>query len=287
MNQKGFTLIELILYIALVSIFMTGAIFFTWDVIYGREKAFQQQKVEQSARAAMARIAYEIRRAKDINSIASASIELENGINDTTINLSSDAIQIGTAGVGPYRLTSNQVEASSLAFTELSSSDENTKNINVGLIVQQSSSVLSGQILAQASMSQSVELNSQFNDARSLLMNASTASLFAGNRRIINTTLQNSGANDITIDKITVSWTGTDGNENIKEITIDGIDVWTDVHGQPSGTELDITNVTLISEAAAIDIDKFDFTRSIEGAVVTIKYTMTDSSTTRVVIDFS
>ncbi|HDQ88535.1 MAG TPA: hypothetical protein ENN92_00055, partial [candidate division WWE3 bacterium] len=39
--NKGFTLIELILYIALVSAFLTGSIKFLWDVIYVREKTVE------------------------------------------------------------------------------------------------------------------------------------------------------------------------------------------------------------------------------------------------------
>src|SRR3989338_5449622 len=100
-NNRGFTLIELILYIALVSIFITGAISFSWDVVYGREKAYQLQIVEQNGRSALARISYEIRRAKDIQSVSASQIVLDNGGSTTTINLSSGAIQITTGGTGP------------------------------------------------------------------------------------------------------------------------------------------------------------------------------------------
>src|SRR3990172_1952153 len=84
---KGFTLIELIVYVALVAIFITGAILFSWDVIYGREKSFNQQIVQQNARAALLRISYEIRRAQDIQSVSPTQLVLENGGSQTTIEL--------------------------------------------------------------------------------------------------------------------------------------------------------------------------------------------------------
>lgn len=279
--NKGFTLIELILYIALVSIFVTGAIFFAWDIIYGREKAFQQQIVEQNARAALARIVYEIRRADDINSVSSSSIELENGANDTTISLSSGTVQITTGGVGPYDLTSNQVIITSLAFTDLTATSEDTKGINVSLTAQQAATGVADQFEAQTTMSESVELNTQFNDSRSLLIDASSYLLSALLGQVY---LQNLGGSNIIIDKITISWTGVSGG-NVKEIKIDNVVVWQGE--EPSGMELDVTNVTVVADADAIDIEKIDFDQDLSGAVMIVKFTMTDGSSTEVVVDDS
>ena len=73
--KRGFTLIEMILYIAIVSIFLTGLVYFTWDLIYGRLKSYIQQEVNQNIRFASARIIYEIRNAKSVNSPTSGSSE--------------------------------------------------------------------------------------------------------------------------------------------------------------------------------------------------------------------
>lgn len=285
MKQQGFTLVELILYIALISIFVTGAIFFSLDIVYGREKAFAQQMVEQNGRSALARIAYEIRRADDINSVSASSIELENGANDTTISLSSGTVQITTGGAGPYDLTSNQVNVSALSFTNLTSTSENTKGINVNITVQQAQSGVAKPFEATTTMSESVELNRQFNDSRALLMDASNASLEGGGKKIEDTTLQNTGSSNITIDKMTVSWTGGTSGSQLKKIEIDGDTVWDT--NTDSGTEVDITNVTITSGADSIDIDKIEFTKSMSGAVITVQFKMTDGSTMEVIIDFS
>lgn len=281
MKKAGFTLIELILYIALIAIFITGAIFFAWDVIYGREKVFQQQVVEQNARAALARIAYEIRRANDINSVSATSIELENGANDTTISLSSETVQITTDGIGPYDLTSNQVVVTSLAFTDYSSTNQDTKGINVSLTVSQAATEVSDQFEAQTTMSESVELNTQFNDARSLLIDASSYLLSSLLEEMF---LQNLSETDVVIDAVTISWTGVSGG-NIKEVKIDNTVVWQGE--EPSGTELDITNVTVTAGADAIEVEKIDFDTNLSGAKLTIKFTMTDGSSSKAEVDDS
>src|SRR3989344_8835546 len=74
--SKGFTLIELILYIAIVGIFISGAILFAWDIIYGRVRSNAQQQVSQNLRLAGKRMIYEIRNASDVNSISASSLSL-------------------------------------------------------------------------------------------------------------------------------------------------------------------------------------------------------------------
>ncbi len=286
MQEQGFTLIELILYIALVAVFITGAVFFAWDVVYGREKAYQQQVVEQSGRAAIARIAYEIRRAKSITSIADEQLVLANGNgSDTTVALSSGVIQITTGGAGPYDLTSNQVQITDLSFTDLTSTDNNTKDVNVRLTACQSSSVLSSQSLAQSTMNQSVELNSQFNEARRLLVDASEAALSSNNKRIEGATIQNTNDTDIVIEQMAVSWTGTDGDESLEEIQIDGGAIeWGGTRASSTDLFSLDNNYTLTTAAGGVDIDYLEFDKSMEDATVTLVFALSDSSTVEVEI---
>jgi type II secretory pathway pseudopilin PulG len=285
MNKKAFTLLELVIYMALVVIFVSGALFFGWNVIYGREKAYQQKLVEQNARLIMARIAYEIRRAEEVNSLTSSSLELENGVNDTTINFSSNAIQITADGNGPYDLNSNAIYVDNLTFTELNSEDENSRNVNVSLNLRQGQTQISPHFQAETTLNQSIELNSQFNQGRGLLMDASLAELSEGNTKLINTTLENSGETDITIDKMTVSWTGGDEESVLEEISIDSSVVWSG--SADSGDLLDITDVVLLAEAAAIPLDWFVFSETMAEAVISVSYTMSDGSTARVEMDFT
>lgn len=281
-NQTGFTLIELILYIALVSIFITGAIFFAWDVIYGREKAFQQQIVEQNSRAILARIAYEIRRASDINSVTSSSIQLENGVNDTTISLSSGTVQTTTGGAGPFSLSSNQVVVTDLSFTNLTSANNNTNNIDISITVRQAQAVVSGQFEAQTTMNQSVELNTAFNSGRALLIDATNLTLAGGDKKIENITLDNTGSSSLTIDKITPTWTG---GAQIEKIKIEGTDYWkhngagTPNGKQDSGTELDIDNYPVATSGGPFTIDEIKFSSAMDAKNLTLLFTLLDGST--------
>jgi len=137
----GFTIVEMILYIAIVSIFMTGLVYFTWDVIYGRVKSFVHQEVNQNTRYAAKRISYEIKNASGVNSVTADSISLattDSARNPTVISVADGRIQIGYGSSGncpttsPCSITSNKVE-STLSFTDLSSG--NSTNIKFSLTV--------------------------------------------------------------------------------------------------------------------------------------------------------
>lgn len=131
-NKAGFTLIEIILYIALVSIFISGAIHFAWDIVYARAKSGVEREVNENLRIASDRISYEIRNASAINSISSSSLCL--GSSDATYNpiliyLSSGQVHLGWGGgsvnctslTNDVLLTSNNVTVSNLTFTSYSS----------------------------------------------------------------------------------------------------------------------------------------------------------------------
>lgn len=284
--NQGFTLIELILYIALVSIFISGAIFFAWDLVYGRQKAFTKQTVNQSARIAMSRIAYEIRRTQAINSLTATSIELENGTNDTTISLNSDIIELTTDGTGPYDLTSDQVSVTDLSFTDLSSTDENSQDILVSLTLTQSSTATSEHFNADTTLTETIELNSQFNQSRRLLIDGPGAVLSSSNKQIEGVTLQNTDTTDLVIDQLTISWSGTGGGENITEVQINGDSVeWSGSQG--SGSTLDLSDYTLTSAAGVVDLDYLEFDSSMSDAAINLIFILSDGSSNKLTLFLS
>lgn len=95
-------------------------------------------------------------------------------------------------------------------------------------------------------------------------------------------TLENIGATDITIDKITVSWTKP--GLRITEIKIGGAKVWSKKGpgspsgNQASGTEIDIEDVVLAAGSGVIDIDYFKFNGNINNATFDIVFTLIDGS---------
>ena len=139
-NNSGMTLVELILYIALLSIFIGGAITFSWDVIYGRIKSNTQRIISQNLRIVSKRMAYEIRNATAISIPNSSTISLtmsDSSRNPTVFDLSGGRIRIGFGLSGPCPtsspcfLTSNELTISNLTFTNLSSGASTNTQVSI------------------------------------------------------------------------------------------------------------------------------------------------------------
>lgn len=274
---KGFTLIELIVYVALFAIFITGAILFSFDVIYGREKSFNQQIVQQNARIALSRITYEVRRAQDIQSLSPTQLILTNGVSQTTISLEGQTIRFSSGGLGPYDLTSNQVAVTNLLFTDLTSPGNDAKSVSITLTLRQAEPAASGQLTAETQISQSVELNSQFNQARRLLLDLTGLNLVGGTS-LEGITIQNSADQDITIDRMYFSWTGTAGGEQVTGIQIGAGPVeWTGTSA--SGSTIDLTDFGLSAGGGVYNIDYITFDSSMEGATLNMNFILSDGST--------
>ena len=134
------TLVELILYIALLSLFIGGAISFAWDIIYGRVKSNTQRALSQNLRIASRRISYEIRNstAFSIPNASTLSLTLADSTrNPTVIDLSGGRVRIGYGSSGPCPvltpcfLTSNELTISNLMFTNLSSGGSTNVQISI------------------------------------------------------------------------------------------------------------------------------------------------------------
>lgn len=130
-NNRGFTFIELLLYISIVTIMLSAIIPFAWNIIGSSTKSSTEQEVFSQARYVSERLKYEIRRASGITSVGATSISLTNFSPDTTtvIDLSANKARINKNGTGPVNLNSNDTNVTSLAFTDYTSADNKTKNI--------------------------------------------------------------------------------------------------------------------------------------------------------------
>src|SRR3989344_5145313 len=137
MKKNGFTLIELILYIAIITIVMGALIPFAWDVIEGGVKSSAEQEVSSQARYVSERIKYEIRNANAINSISATSIDLNTDTNATTvIDYAGGKIRIKYgAGGTPVNLNSNDTNVTNLTFSDYSSADAKTKHIQFAFTI--------------------------------------------------------------------------------------------------------------------------------------------------------
>src|SRR3990167_10720956 len=108
-TDRGFTFIEIILYVSIVSIILVALVPFAWNVIGGSVKSSAEQEVNSQARFISERIKYEVRNADGINSVAAASISLDppGTSNDPTIiDLSGGILAAATLFIPSAFLTS-------------------------------------------------------------------------------------------------------------------------------------------------------------------------------------
>lgn len=132
MRNKGFTFIEIILYVSIVSIILVALVPVAWNVIGGSVKSSAQQEVFSQARLISERIKYEIRNADGVNSVAATSISLDppGTSNDPTIiDLSGGKIRIKLGVAAAVDLNSSDTSITSLTFTNYTSGDNKTKHI--------------------------------------------------------------------------------------------------------------------------------------------------------------
>lgn len=138
-SSKGFTLIELILYISIVTIMVSAIVPFAWNIIGSGTKSSTEQEVNSAARYVSERIKWEIRDATGINSVAATSISLaksNTSLNPTVIDLSGGKIRITQGPFGtPYNLNSDDTTVTSLTFTNYTSLDNKTKHIQLTLTI--------------------------------------------------------------------------------------------------------------------------------------------------------
>ncbi len=127
--RTGFTLIEVILYVALLAIVLTGVVAVAWDMIYAQVRARTQQELAHQLRFAAERIRYEIRNSTTVTLVSATDISLAQTDalrNPTVIRLTSGRLQIGWGSAGscpstnPCYLTSDAVTISDLTFSDLS-----------------------------------------------------------------------------------------------------------------------------------------------------------------------
>lgn len=137
--STGFTLVELILYVALISL-VFGSLTTVGLVTIGEgQKSSVIQEVGATGRYISERIKKEIREAKGINSISSTSISLQSFISasdPTIIDLSSGNIRIKQGAASAVVINPTGTSITALVFTNNSSTDAKTKNVSFVFSVQ-------------------------------------------------------------------------------------------------------------------------------------------------------
>lgn len=132
-HRSGFTLIEALIYIAIVSMVVTGLVLFSISISNTRTKTYVVQEVQANTRTALDIIERRIRGALGID-LASSTLGSDPGVlilrmsdaqkDPTVINLDADDgfLMITEGSNATLPLTSNKVIVTNLVFTDLTAS---------------------------------------------------------------------------------------------------------------------------------------------------------------------
>ncbi|HOX60784.1 MAG TPA: prepilin-type N-terminal cleavage/methylation domain-containing protein [Candidatus Magasanikbacteria bacterium] len=127
MNKKGFTLIELILYISVVGIISLVLIVFLGDLLESRIKNQTIMEVEQQGQLIMQRVLQAGRNAIYISSPATSTsgvgltlVMASSTLNPTIFGSNNGSMTLKEDGLITYNLNNDKVFVSNLSFSNLS-----------------------------------------------------------------------------------------------------------------------------------------------------------------------
>lgn len=127
--KKGFTFIELLLYLAIVGTIFSSLVPFAWNVIEGGARSSVDQEVDSNARFIMEKIKFKIRNARNLT-VAPASLTItEQDLSATTIDLFSGNIRLNAVN-----LNSADATVADLVFTDFSNASSRQVQIRFTII---------------------------------------------------------------------------------------------------------------------------------------------------------
>lgn len=141
-QEDGYTLIELIVYIAVVSVVLVIAVVLSIDLLRGRAKSTSLEVVNQNGRLVLERLTTVIRNADLVNAGSSVfgtspgrlSLQMPDvSVNPTVFDVSGTTLRVSEGTGIPQSLTSPDVEVTSLIFTHLNQTGSEGIRISLGL----------------------------------------------------------------------------------------------------------------------------------------------------------
>lgn len=139
-RAKGFSLLEFILYFALLAILITAVVGFAADVARSRTKAAVVAETEQNARFVMQRILRAVRQADKLN-VGASAFDVDSGVlsldqpatstTPTVFSLSGGAVRILEGSGTATPITSDDVTVTRLRFSR-----DNLGGNNVAITTQ-------------------------------------------------------------------------------------------------------------------------------------------------------
>jgi type II secretory pathway pseudopilin PulG len=141
-SQKGFTLVELILYVSICSILLLTISSFLTFLLGARVRSQSITEVNQQGFQVLSLITQTIRNGRSIQvpsmGMASSTLSVTTGdalLNPTIFNISSTTLQIKEGSKNAIALTNSRVRVSGLTFENISSGSSTEKIIRISFTV--------------------------------------------------------------------------------------------------------------------------------------------------------
>ncbi len=145
--RTGFTLLELIVYLAIISVIAVSFTSYTISITNTRTKTYVAQEVHANARAALETMSQRIQAATGVN-IGASTFGVDPGVlslimadatkNPTILDLTANdgRLRIKEGSAGAVELTSNEVSVTNLVFTNLTPAGVPRENIRIQMTMQ-------------------------------------------------------------------------------------------------------------------------------------------------------
>jgi len=159
----GFTFIEMLIYIGIIGMMMATLVPSALEMISGQTESNNNSEMYSQVRKISDRIKYEIRNASGINSVTTQSISLASSVagnNPTIIDQSGAFIRIKQGAGAVINLNSSDSTVSGLVFTNFTSGDNKTKNIQFTFTLLQNYSSVRNEYTGSSSIEGAAEVRS-------------------------------------------------------------------------------------------------------------------------------
>ncbi len=141
-SGRGSTLLEMLVYLAVIGIVLVSATAFSYEFVAGRARAAAYQETERNAQLAISRVIAEVRQAQAVNTGDSSfgshpgrlSLTLADVTKSPTVFYVDAGRLLVQQGAGPaLPLTSSKVDVSEFIVDDLSTADGRSKLVRVRL----------------------------------------------------------------------------------------------------------------------------------------------------------
>jgi len=141
--NKGFTLVEVLIYIAVIGLVVTSFITFAISISSSRSKTYVVQEVQANTRTALDLISQKVRAAEDVvtpsegNSTSTLELDMPDTADNLVFSVIGNILNITEGVADPVPITSDEVSVSNLSFTNLAVTGERD-NIRVEMTIEYS-----------------------------------------------------------------------------------------------------------------------------------------------------